>query len=82
MGRQSQRHVVPDPEGGWNVKAPNASKASSHHQTQKEAEARAKEIVANAGGGEVTIHGKGGQIRDKDTVAPGNDPCPPKDKSH
>jgi hypothetical protein len=47
---------------------------SAHADTQAEAIARAKEIVHNAGGGEVTIHGRDGQIRAKDTVDPGNDP--------
>jgi hypothetical protein len=41
---------------------------------------RAREIVHNAGGGEVKIHGRDGRIRDSDTVAPGNDPNPPRDK--
>jgi len=78
----SNRHVVPNPDGGWDVKAPGATRSSSHHDTQKEAETRAKEIVGNAGGGEVRIHGRDGRIRDSDTVAPGNDPNPPKDTRH
>ncbi|MDP3984720.1 MAG: DUF2188 domain-containing protein [Acidimicrobiia bacterium] len=32
------------------------------------------------GGGEVTIHGRDGRIRDSDTVPPGHDPNPPRDK--
>ena len=61
---------------------PDAQRASSHHSTQAEAEARAKEIVGNAGGGEVVIHGRNGRIRDSDTVQPGNDPNPPRDTKH
>jgi uncharacterized protein DUF2188 len=76
------RHVVPNPEGGWDVKKPKADRASSHHETQAAAEQRAKEIVGNAGGGEVLIHGTDGQIRDKDTVAPAKDPFPPRDIKH
>jgi len=79
---KTTRHVVPSPKGGWNVKKPGADRASSHHNTQREAEARAKDIVANAGGGEVRIHGRDGRIRDSDTVPPGNDPNPPKDTKH
>jgi hypothetical protein len=30
----------------------------------------------------VTIKGENGRIRSKDTVKPGNDPNPPKDKEH
>lgn len=78
----AKRHVVPNPNGGWDVKDPGASRASSHHNTQAEAERRAKEIVHNAGGGEVVIHDRQGRIRDSDTVAPGHDPSPPKDTKH
>lgn len=76
------RHVVPNPDGGWDVKKPGADRASTHHDTQSEAERRAKEIVGNVGGGEVVIHGRDGRIRDSDTVAPGNDSNPPKDTKH
>ena len=69
-------------EGGWAVKRPGAERASNVYGTQKQAESRAKEIVSNLGGGEVRIQGRNGQWRDSDTVAPGNDPCPPKDKKH
>lgn len=79
---KNTRHVVPNPAGGWDVKGPNASRASSHHDRQAAAEARAKEIVGNTGGGEVVIHRRNGRIRDKDTVAPGNDPFPPRDRRH
>ena len=47
--------------------------------TQAAAQARAREIVKNAGGGEVVTQGRNGQFRDSDTVVPGNDPCPPVD---
>ena len=82
MSTSNSRHVVPNPGGGWDVKAPGANRASSHHGTQAEAEQRAKEIVANRGGGEVRIHRRDGRIRDSDTVAPGNDPSPPRDARH
>lgn len=80
MSNNNRRHVVPGQDGGWNVKKPGASRASAHADTQKEAIARAKDIVHNAGGGEVTIHGRDGKIRNSDTVKPGNDPNPPRDK--
>ena len=79
---RNNRHVVPNPDGGWDVRAPGANRASSHHNTQADAERRAKEIVRNAGGGEVRIHGRDGRIRDSDTIAPGNDPYPPRDTKH
>lgn len=80
MSNDNKRHVVPNANGGWNVQKPGGSRASAHTDTQAEAIARAKEIVGNAGGGEVRIHGRDGKIRDSDTVAPGNDPFPPRDR--
>ncbi|MGP7961150.1 DUF2188 domain-containing protein [Sanguibacter sp. A247] len=69
-----QRHVVPGAQGGWDVKAPGASRASAHTDTQAQAQARAREILGNAGGGEMLTHGKDGAIRAKDTIPKGNDP--------
>ncbi|WP_323792202.1 DUF2188 domain-containing protein [Nocardioides sp.] len=80
MNNTNRRHVTPGKNGGWDVQKPGASRSSAHTDTQKEAVARAKEIVSNAGGGEVRIHGRDGKIRNSDTVAPGNDPFPPRDK--
>lgn len=80
MSNDNRRHVVQGDDGEWKVKAPDAKRSSSSHDTQKDAIDRAKEIVGNAGGGEVRIHGRDGKIRDSDTVTPGNDPFPPRDK--
>ena len=79
MSSQNRRHVVPNSNGGWDVTAPGGSRASAHTDTQAQAISRAKEIVGNAGGGEVRIHDRRGRIRDSDTVSPGNDPNPPRD---
>jgi hypothetical protein len=75
---ENDRHVVPNPDGGWDVRKPGAERASAHYDTQREAVARAREITANTGGETVT-HGRDGQIRAKDTSAKGNDPNPPRD---
>lgn len=79
---KNDRHVVKNPKNGWDVKAPGADRASVNERTQADAERRAKEIVRNAGGGEVVIHDRSGRIRDKDTVPPGNDPKSSKDRKH
>lgn len=79
MSKDTDRHVVPSPGGGWDVKKPGAGRSSSHQSTQSGAIDRAREIVHNAGGGEVVIHRPDGTIRDSDTVAPGKDPFPPRD---
>lgn len=75
----NDRHVVPNPDGGWDVKKPGASRASAHTETQADAIARARDIVHRTGGGEVRIHGRDGRIRDSDTIPPGHDPNPPRD---
>ncbi len=76
-----QRHVVKDGDD-WVVKKPAAERVSSRHDTQREADQRAAEILRNAGGGERITHGVDGRIRSKDTIAPGHDPNPPRDKEH
>jgi len=78
---KGDRYVVKHGDG-WAVKAPGASRASAITSTQKQAEARAKEIVRKQGGGEVRIQGRDGKIRDSDTVRKGRDPLPPRDKKH
>ena len=77
----ADRYVTKHPRG-WAVQAPGGERASSVHTTQKAAEQAAKQTVRNLGGGEVRIQGRDGRWRDSDTVAPGIDPCPPKDKKH
>lgn len=74
--------VLRNSSGGWDSKRDKATRASSHSNTQKEAEKDAKRFSANTGGGEVRIHGRDGKIRDSDTVHPGKDPNPPRDKKY
>lgn len=75
-------NVVNNPKSGWDVKRDNAKRASLHTETQRQAEINAKQFSANSGGGEVRIQGRDGKFRDSDTVPPGKDPNPPKDKKH
>ena len=77
---RNERHVVRNPDGGWRVVAPNAERSSANTATQREAIDRARQIVGNTGGGEVVIHDRQGRVRDADTVPPGNDPNPPRDR--
>jgi hypothetical protein len=80
-GSGSSRHVVRDGKV-WSVKKPGTAAPVSRHRTQDAAEREAKRQVAREGGGEVRIHGRDGRIRDSDTVPPGRDPNPPKDRKH
>jgi hypothetical protein len=66
----------------WANKRNDASKASSIHSTQREAENAARSNLRNQGGGELTTKGLNGQIRSKDTIAPGNDPRSIRDTEH
>lgn len=76
------RSVFHRPDGKWVNKRNDADRASSLHNTQAEANRTASQMLHNSGGGELTTMGRDGKIRSKDTVPPGNDPNPAKDKEH
>ena len=59
---------------GWGVFTPNATRASVVKRTQSEAQASGRTILSNHGGGELLTRGQNGQIRQQDTIKPGNDP--------
>lgn len=80
MSKEQDRMVYKRNDGKWVNKRNDKNNVSSVHNTQKEAENAAKGMLKNQGGGELTIKGRNGIIRDKNTISPGNDPCPPKDK--
>lgn len=82
MSKDRDRSVFRRPDGTWVNQRNDADRASSTHRTQGEAEAAAREMLSNQGGGELTTMGRNGRIRSKDTIAPGNDPFPPRDKEH
>lgn len=82
MSKGKDRTVYQDGDGKWANKRNDASKASSKHDKQSDAVQAARKMLKDQGGGELTTKGRNGKIRSKDTIAPGNDPCPPKDKEH
>lgn len=67
-------HVVPNPQGGWDVKRGGASRASSHHDTKQQAVDHARSI-SRSQGTELRIHNRDGRIAGSDSH--GNDPFPP-----
>lgn len=75
MAKGNTHHVVPDPEGGWNIKKGGAERSSGHFDRKADAVDRAREISQNQGT-ELVIHNKDGQIAQKDSH--GGDPYPPK----
>lgn len=76
------RTVSRRPDGDWANKLDGNARASSLHETQRAAEEAARAMLENAGGGELKVKGVDGRIRSKDTISPGNDPNPPRDKEH
>lgn len=70
MGKGKNQHVVKHPDG-WAVKGAGNSKATKVTKTQKEATDVARNIAKNQQS-ELLIHGRNGQIREKDSH--GNDP--------
>jgi len=69
-------HVVPDPDGGWNVLKGGADRASRHFDNQDEAIHWARK-VSRTQNTELVIHKRDGTIRWKDSH--GHDPLPPRD---
>lgn len=82
MSKPQDRTVSKRADGKWGNTRNDATRASTVHDTQKEAQDAAKRMLQNQGGGELTVKGVDGRIRSKDTIAPGNDPNPPKDTEH
>jgi hypothetical protein len=74
MSGPERRIVEPNPEGGWDVTARGAERASAHYEKQADAIDRARGILGNLGGGELEIRGSDGRVRKQDTVPRGNDP--------
>jgi hypothetical protein len=74
--RIADYHVLPRDDGQWEARQAGAT-IRSLHASQAEAERAAKEHAENTGGGEVSVHGRDGQIRDKSTIAK-TVPYPPK----
>ncbi|MFY0608522.1 MAG: DUF2188 domain-containing protein [Cyclobacteriaceae bacterium] len=74
MSKGKNQHVVKHPDG-WAVKGAGNQRATKVTPTQKEAISAAREISQNQHS-ELFIHGRNGQIRERDSH--GNDPFPPK----
>jgi hypothetical protein len=78
MSKGRDRTIFRRNDGTWANKRNDATKPSSVHDTQLDAVNSARNILKNQGGGELTTKGVNGRIRSKDTIAPGNDPFPPR----
>ena len=72
MSKKNQ-HIVPR-NGKWAVAGAGNRRATSIHQNQQSAINAAREIARNQES-ELFVHGRNGQIRERDSY--GNDPYPP-----
>ncbi len=82
MSKGRDRMVYRRSDGQWANKRNDSDRASSLHGTQAAARRAARRMLRNQGGGELTTSGRSGRIRSKDTIPPGNDPFPPRDREH
>ena len=76
MAKAKNIHVVPRNDG-WIIRKEGASRATSVHETQRDAVEAGREIARNQSS-ELVIHGRDGRIRDRDSYGP--DPLPPRDR--
>lgn len=70
-------HVVPNGNGGWDIKRGGGQKSIKHTKTKQEAIDIAREISRNQGT-ELRIHNLDGKIANSDSH--GKVPFPPEDK--
>lgn len=82
MSKKQDRMVYQRKDGKWANKRNDASRASSVHDSQNGAINSARTNLKNQGGGELITKGRDGKIRSKDTIHPGRDPFPPRDREH
>lgn len=74
MTKPNSRIVQRHGDDDWEVRKPGTSRASAVEATQAEAIQRARNIVKNDGGGELKVRSEKGNIRQQNTIYPGNDP--------
>jgi hypothetical protein len=78
MAKGKNQHVVTH-NGAWAVRSENSKRVTKEFDTKAEATEYGRGIARNQQS-ELVIHGRNGQIQDKDSF--GNDDCPPADKKH
>ena len=69
-----QDRTIYKTDNGWANKRNDATRPSSIHKTQQGAYNAAKNNLMNQGGGDISIKGLDGRIREKNTIRPANDP--------
>lgn len=72
MPERKVYHVVPNPNGGWDVRREGSNRASAHLDTKDPAVDRATDLAKSAPLGQVIIHKGDGTIQTEHTY--GEDP--------
>ena len=67
MTDKKNQHVLPHPDGGWQVKGAGNTKATKRFKTKEEAVEYAKTISKNQGS-DVVPHKKDGKLQKRDNV--------------
>ena len=70
-----EHHVVPNPNGGWDVKRNGSARAIIHTDTKQAAIQQGRKL-SKIEATEFIIHGRDGRIQRSDSH--GNDPYPPR----
>jgi hypothetical protein len=73
MAKTPPVHVVPRDDGRWAVEREGAGRASSVHDTQVAAAEAGRQTARNEHT-EFNLHGRNGQIREKDSYSPDSFP--------
>ncbi len=68
-------HVVPNPNGGWDIRRGGSERSSGHFETKQDTVDRARQISRNQNT-ELVIHNRDGKISSSDSH--GNDSYPPR----
>lgn len=78
--KKNDRFIYKTASGKWADKRVGASRPYKLFDTQTAAIESGHQKLEKVGG-ELTIKGVDQKIRRKITISPGNDPCPPKDRT-
>lgn len=70
-------HVVPNKNGGWDVRRGGSERSSGHFDKKQDAVDGGR-AISQSQGTEFRIHNKDGKIAQSDSH--GHDPCPPRDR--
>ncbi|MCB9675663.1 MAG: DUF2188 domain-containing protein [Alphaproteobacteria bacterium] len=65
---KNDRFVAPRPGGKWANQRTGATKATSLHNTQQEAEQAARQAIGESGGGRLTVCGADGRVKRTEAV--------------